>query len=222
MKNLSVIIPVHNGEAFISRAIASVFSVSEDIEVVLVENGSTDESWNLISAEYPHLNISRLDYSAKSNARNLGVKQATRDIVTFLDQDDEFRPERFQDEFLEFAFQGGVVIGTQTFIESQKTLMPKYIRHGISRNLPNYCPISMLISKYTFLHLNGFDTTYKLAEDFEFLTRLMRNNIPIKYVEDTFLTRNFHETNDSHNVSEAQRELFKLLRTQARFRKETL
>lgn len=215
MLSLSVIIPVHNGIEFIERAVKSVSSIPKNIEIVLVENGSTDDSWGFLINKFSDLNILRLEYASKSEARNIGAKFAKSNVITFLDQDDEFRLERLWGPYLEFACRGGVVIGTQDFQDDQKTLMPSYILQGISRNLPNYVPISMLISRLTFLQMGGFDNQFKLAEDFEFLTRLIRSKIPIKYVQEAFLTRNFHMTNDSHNVSGAQKELFKLLRTHA-------
>lgn len=220
MLNLSVIIPVHNGVKFIDRAVRSVQSTSQDIEIVLVENGSTDDSWDLLNSNFSHLKILKIDSAGKSNARNLGAKKASNPIVTFLDQDDEFNSSRFKTPYLEFALSGGIVIGTQAFLDSQESYMPAYIKNGISRNLPNYVPISMLISRTTFLDFNGFDTTYSLAEDFELLTRLMRKSVPIKYVNDTFLTRHFHENNDSHRVNEAQQELFQLLRKHSDSKKE--
>lgn len=217
--NLSVIIPVHNGTSFISRAIESIVAVSKEIEIVLVENGSSDNSWELILESYASLNISKLDQASKSTARNTGAKIAKSELITFLDQDDEFRPERYTVEYMAFAQSGGVVIGTQIFLEDEKSFMPKYILEGISRNLPNYVPISMLISKSTFFRFNGFDVEYNLAEDFEFLTRLHRGKIPVRYVNDAFLTRHFHSLNDSHQVLDAQRELFKLLRNHTKFQR---
>jgi glycosyltransferase involved in cell wall biosynthesis len=43
-RDISVIVPVKDGMAFLERAFRSVRSISDDIEIILIENGSTDSS----------------------------------------------------------------------------------------------------------------------------------------------------------------------------------
>lgn len=210
--NLSVVIPMHNGREFIDRAIASVERISQTIEIIVVENGSTDDSFDYVSNKFPHIKLLILDAPSKSNARNLGAEVARNSIVTFLDQDDELLEARIQNQYLFDAMLGQVVIGTQIFDPSEFLLMPTYLQNSKNKHLPNYHPISMLISRTVFLEKGLFDPGFDLAEDFEILTRLQRKNIPIKFIAEGFVLRHFHEANESHKVNKAESEMFRMLR----------
>lgn len=210
--NLSVVIPMHNGRKFIDRAIASVERISKTIEIIVVENGSIDGSFDYVSNKYPHIKLLILDAPSKSNARNLGAEIARNSIVTFLDQDDELLEARIQNQYLFDAMQGQIVIGTQIFDPNEFLLMPVYLQNSKNKHLPNYHPISMLISRSVFLEKGLFDPGFDLAEDFEILTRLQRKNIPIKFIAEGFVLRHFHEANESHKVKKAESELFRMLR----------
>ena len=90
---VTIIIPLYNGEKTIDRAIKSINrndSYIEDVEILIIENGSTDHSFH-ISKEYSELypNI-YLFQSSKgvSFARNLGIEKARGKWLLFLDADD--------------------------------------------------------------------------------------------------------------------------------------
>ena len=212
ISNLSVVIPMHNGRKFIDRAIASVERISQTIETIVVENGSTDGSFDYVANKYPHIKLSILNTPSKSIARNLGAEIARNGIVTFLDQDDELLDARIRNQYLLDALQGKVVIGTQIFDPNEFQLMPTYLQNSKNKHLPHYHPITMLIKRAVFLEKGLFDPEFDLAEDFEILARLQRKNIPVKFIDEGFVLRHFHEANESHKVQKAASELFRLLR----------
>lgn len=86
---VSIIIPAYNAENWIKRSISSALKQTyPDIEVIVVENGSTDHTTGIIES----INDSRVHcfHSEKgvSNARNTGIKHAHGNYITFLDSDD--------------------------------------------------------------------------------------------------------------------------------------
>lgn len=93
MKKVSVIIPLYNKERAILNTIKSVVNQSfSDIEIVIVDDGSTDNSAAIVK-EYAAQD-SRIKYFVKTNggvssARNFGLSKAVGDWVIFLDADDE-------------------------------------------------------------------------------------------------------------------------------------
>lgn len=98
---ISVIIPVYNAADFVKQAVESALSQPETAEVVLVEDGSPDESLAAceeLAAIYPkvhlyrHLNGKNLGAGA---TRNLAISKSTQDYLAFLDADDFFLPNRF-------------------------------------------------------------------------------------------------------------------------------
>lgn len=91
MGNISVIIPVYNGEKTIGRALASLISNRDYItEVIVVDDGSTDNTLECISEFKPHLNIviKSIPNGGPGLARTEGIRLATGEWITFLDADD--------------------------------------------------------------------------------------------------------------------------------------
>ena len=89
---VSIIVPVHNSEKSLSRCVESILSQDyKNIECILIENGSTDNS-RLLCSRYAE-SYSNIIYKSKiengvSAARNSGLAIATGDIIGFCDADD--------------------------------------------------------------------------------------------------------------------------------------
>lgn len=96
MKKVSIIIPVYNVEQYIEKCIESVLKQSyENIEVLIVDDGSTDNSISLAMKKC--LNDPRFFFLHKNNggissARNFGLEHVTGDYICFLDSDDYINP----------------------------------------------------------------------------------------------------------------------------------
>lgn len=91
-KKLSVIIPTYNRLAWLQRVIEGLLSQTyQDFEVIVVDDGSNDEIGNLvkelISKAPCGLSYIRQENQGAGAARNTGVKQATGDLVLFIDDD---------------------------------------------------------------------------------------------------------------------------------------
>ena len=97
MKNLpaiSVIIPAYNSEKFIGETLDNMLSQTlKDIEVIIVNDGSTDKTQKIIDEYVSKYDIFK-SYIQKnagvSAARNNGLEKATGEYVVFLDADDIF------------------------------------------------------------------------------------------------------------------------------------
>ncbi|MBI4432529.1 MAG: glycosyltransferase [Candidatus Omnitrophica bacterium] len=86
---ISVIIPVYNGEGFISDAIESVMRQEYRAhEIIVVDDGSTDETLSELDAYEGKIIRMRMRNAGVSAARNAGMRKATGDYVAFLDHDD--------------------------------------------------------------------------------------------------------------------------------------
>jgi glycosyltransferase involved in cell wall biosynthesis len=91
----SVVIPLYNKESYVQKTIKSVLEQSfQDFEIVIVDDGSTDSSVNIIQT----INDSRIRIIKQKNAgvsvaRNTGIKEANADYIAFLDSDDVWLPE---------------------------------------------------------------------------------------------------------------------------------
>jgi glycosyltransferase involved in cell wall biosynthesis len=93
---ISCVIPVYNGKLRLERAIKSALAQRPDVQVVLVDDCSTDDSRELCLKmardDQRILALSLSDNRGQGYARNVGVAASYAPYVTFLDQDDEHAP----------------------------------------------------------------------------------------------------------------------------------
>lgn len=187
MAYFSVIIPVYNKEKFVAKTIKSVLGQSfTDYEIIIVNDGSTDQSENKIS-EYQD---ARIRYFSKKNegvavARNFGIERATADYICFLDADDFWFPDFLKKMFRYISeLPEQKVFASAIEIETpNKTIPARYSIPKISDfEIVNFfnasqkeCVLwtsSVCIHKSVFEKVGPFDTTIKHGEDTELWIRI--------------------------------------------------
>ena len=91
---ISIVIPLFNKEAYIRRSIDLGFAQTfADFEVIVVDDGSTDDSADIVRRySDPRIRLIRQENAGVSAARNRGIAAATTPFVALLDADDEWRP----------------------------------------------------------------------------------------------------------------------------------
>jgi len=101
---VSVVIPAFNAERFLRKAAESALALEDVKEVVVVDDGSTDgtrEVCELLQQRSQKVKV--YQHSEKRNrgpseTRNLGIERATCDYIAFLDADDYYLPNRFDED----------------------------------------------------------------------------------------------------------------------------
>ena len=100
MPAISVIVPVYKAEAFLRGCADSILKQTfSDLELILVEDGSPDQSGALcdaIAAEDGRVRVFHKPNGGVSSARNLGIQEAQGDFVAFCDADDSFAPNALE------------------------------------------------------------------------------------------------------------------------------
>lgn len=104
---ISIIVPVHNAEHTIENCVNSLISQEyHDLEVILVENGSQDDSYIKccqLSEKYRNVSCFQISKIGVSAARNEGLRKANGDIIGFCDADDTYEP--YSLEYISKAFK---------------------------------------------------------------------------------------------------------------------
>jgi len=86
---VSVIIPVYNGARFLADAVDSVRRQDyRPIEILVVDDGSTDDTPEVADGLAPHIRYIRQDNAGPPAARNAGLRHARGTVIAFLDADD--------------------------------------------------------------------------------------------------------------------------------------
>lgn len=94
MKRLSVVIANHNYQQFVAAAIDSALALRwDDVEIVVVDDGSTDESRSIIAGYADRVKILFTENATQRVAANRGYALTTGDMMVFLDSDDVLPPD---------------------------------------------------------------------------------------------------------------------------------
>lgn len=102
MTGISIVIPTFNRAALVPLSIESILRQTHPAaEIIVVDDGSTDDTAEVLRKYGSRIQVVRQPNGGLSAARNTGIRKATQEWVGFLDDDDEFTPER-----LEIAAQG--------------------------------------------------------------------------------------------------------------------
>lgn len=142
--NVSVITPVYNASPFLKKAVESVLQFGEVKEIILVEDASTDDSYELCKALLKQESrIKLFTHPGQINqgaaaSRNLGIKKASGDFIAFLDADDYYLPNRFdaEKELFENPEVDGVygALGVHFHIPESKEVYTKRFRDSVSKS----------------------------------------------------------------------------------------
>ena len=97
---LSVIVPVYNTEKYINKCLKSITNQTyRNLEIIVIDDGSTDSSFTMckkIEKEDPRVMVVRNEGKGVSAARNLGIKIAKGELLTFVDSDDYLELEAYE------------------------------------------------------------------------------------------------------------------------------
>lgn len=187
---VSVIVPCHNGEAYLAAALDSIFAQTRPAdEVILVDDGSTDATVG-IAAAY----ASRLRYVAQSRqgagaARNAGIKLATGDCIGFLDADDLWSPLSLE--------RRTALLEAEPALACVTGMMQQFSGDGAVRAAPVPTRLlgAMMVRRAVFARIGCFDTSGRLGEAFEWTARLSDSGLPTAAVEHVVMLRRIHATN---------------------------
>ncbi|MCL2866103.1 MAG: glycosyltransferase [Lachnospiraceae bacterium] len=173
---VSVVIPVHNAEKSIGTTLDDVLNQSlKEIEIILVENGSTDSTMEAIN-EYARkdarIQVISIGASNAGAARNIGLQHAHGTYVIFLDADDRFHPHMLRKAFLRGRKMSAEVIWFKSerkdYLTGHRTIIPYAFRE---EQIPQKDIFSFSeISGNPFKAFNGW------AWDKLFLCSYIKNN----------------------------------------------
>lgn len=195
---VSVIIPTYNRAWTLAKAIDSVLAQDyKNLELIVVDDGSNDNTSNLIDRYDGRLKLIRQANAGVSSARNRGIAEAGGDFLAFLDSDDTWLPQKLNRQM---GF----------FIRWPKTLICQtqeiWIRNNVRVNPRKYhkkpsgmifepsldlclvSPSAVMMKKELFKEIGCFDESLPACEDYDLWLRVSCR-YPVYLVDDPLVIK---------------------------------
>jgi glycosyltransferase involved in cell wall biosynthesis len=227
---VSVIIPNYNYAQYVGKAIESVLlQTYSNLEVIVVNNGSTDDSLEILKAFEGKIKLIDQVNLGQSGARNSGLLHATGDLIAFLDADDFWEPTKLekQIDLINEEFQL-VYSGISTFYEGAisdaEVLLPVYKGDCSSFFLDRPAASIVLSGESTAIftkllmeRVGAFDLELNSSAGWDFFRRASELT-NFDFVAEPLTHRRAHSVNMSNsvdkNIQDIRRAYKKLFRDQ--------
>ena len=214
---VSCVMPVFNGQNYLEEALESALSQTyESLEIVVVDDGSTDATPEILRAYRDRIQNLRQENSGPSAARNLGIEHSTGEFLCFLDADDIWIAEKTASQvaLLEGDPELGVCTGYQKnfWVDSLREEEQRSGDSDLAKEQPG--PSSTLMARRTvFETIGSFDPNLRHRDTAAWILNARRAGVKILETEDLWVHRRLHENNLSRSRgTEDADELFSLIR----------
>lgn len=177
---ISLIIPCHNEEKYITTLLSSVEkqSLSKSFfEVIIVDNGSNDETYEIVSL---FMNVSTMNMKlisepvmGVSRARNTGARHADHEVLIFLDADNVI-PQTFLATVVDKFMDASIGAATIQTLAEENRIIGRFVFWALDK-IKAYLgrPFGKsIIRKRLFHRIGGFNENIALGENAELLLRI--------------------------------------------------
>ena len=232
----SIIIPVHNAESTITRCVESIVNQDVKLQVILIENGSSDGSANeckILSNKYDCVEYYQSKLSGVSHARNIGLDKAEGDIIGFCDADDYYEyncldkvSNIFEQHEIDIVYMAINIVSNGAYtLRSVKKERTINSYEAIDNVVCNPCVMGSVCNKFfkkELIEKHRFSDELSYLEDGYFNVEILNDNKNIKiylskepgynYVENiNSATNNFQKLFDENNKLKYVNALEKML-----------
>ena len=220
---VSTIIPVYNGSKYLASTLESALAQTRPVdEFIVIDDGSTDSSPEILASHGDRLTVIRQHNQGVAAARNVGLRHATGDLITFLDQDDLWPANRTQVlvDALQATPSALVAAGLVEILYERANPPTPLDNFGIAHR--EFYVGSLCVRRQVFDLLGPFHTDIGYADDVDFMMRRREAGIVSLFVDAVTLQYRLHETNTSgdrrvtnHHLMASFRESLKRRRQKA-------
>lgn len=223
VENLSIILPIFNGQDFIEDAVNSIINQKQlpnEYEIILIDDCSLDRSLELCNAlvrKFRCIKVISFDKNqGVAAARNFGIINARYNHICFIDQDDTWSPYKL---FIQFKvaqeFKNiDYILGHQDFHLHEIPSAPKWVEEKwLEHPQKGYVFGTILIEKATFIKVGLLNSNLLYGgDDVDWFARAKDNGMISFMLTETILHRKIHISNASRRTSQSNPELINILK----------
>jgi glycosyltransferase involved in cell wall biosynthesis len=220
---VTCIVPVFNGARYLRETLDSILAQTHrSIEVIVVDDGSTDESAALAST-HPGVTVLSQPNGGHASARNRGIESARGEFIAFDDADDLWEPEKIERQLDRFAARpelGVVFTHLQNFWSPE---VPEEARvSGESMEpVPGYTSVTMLARREVFATVGPLDVSLKHGNDRDYFLRASDKGIVMEMMPHVMVRRRLHASNRSaEHAASSRSEYLRILKASLDRRRE--
>lgn len=210
---ISVVIPTYNRAHFISRAIHSALNQTyQEFEIIVVDDGSTDNTEQVVK-KFSDKRIVYIRHEVNkgvSAARNTGIKISRGEFIAYLDNDDEWLPDKLEKQITKFnALSDNFAIvysGAYNVLNKTEEIVSEvtpYLRGKIYTIFLKGCifdPTTAMIRKSCFEKSGLFDESLSSCHDWDMWIRIAKH-YEIDFVPDILMKHYVHKDQVSTDLS---------------------
>jgi glycosyltransferase involved in cell wall biosynthesis len=209
----SVIIPVRNSEQYLAEAIESALAQTyEPVELIVVDDGSTDQSADIARSNKGICYLYQ-SHQGVAVARNRGVAASQGEFIGFLDADDIWLPDKLKvqiEHLLEHPNMGYNLCRIENFLDPRLDLHQGASYHPLA--MEEISITSLIVRRKVFHQIGGFDSSYEVGSDFEWVTRAKDRGVSMTILPEVLVRRRLHEANLSLKTQERRVSALRMLR----------
>jgi glycosyltransferase involved in cell wall biosynthesis len=210
---VSVIIPAYNRERLIGDALASAYAQDyEPIEVIVVDDGSTDKTRNVVESFDPRVRYVHQQHLGVSPARNRGLAEAKGELIAFLDSDDLWTEGSLSYRVQQLIDNSGTeIVYGKTRVQNMVDAT-RLRRYADGEAVHHPCFSSMLIRRSAFEKVGGIDEAFDHSEDIDWVCRANEKQIVTLRTDYVVLEYRIHGGNMTSDIGENRGFLFRALK----------
>ena len=197
---ISCIVPVYNGEKYLSEALDSIFAQSfRAFEVVVIDDGSTDSTPS-VAARYAGIKYVRQANAGPSAARNHGIRESSGDLLAFLDADDIWHPGKLERQAERFAARPELDISLTHARNFWSTGLRDEEESFQGPRVGVLPAQTMVARRRAFDRVGLFDSVSMHREVPGWLVQARQQGVVIETLPEVLCDRRIHETNRSRGA----------------------
>jgi glycosyltransferase involved in cell wall biosynthesis len=221
MPAVSVVIPTYNAARYLTEAVVSVLSQSfRDIEVIVVDDGSTDDTAAVVSRFGPPVRYMRQQNRGVAEARNRGIEQSRGRYVAFLDADDTWLPNKIDRQITSLVEAGDQRACYSAYAICDARLQPLALQRSVRRGLTledlmlrgNVVGSGSVVvcDRSLFSIVGGFDLNLSQCADWDMWIRLATLT-EFLYLDEPLVNYRQHSSNMSRRPELLERDTLHVL-----------